>query len=80
MTEYISNEDFRKQKAALTRAQNSGDPRKVVAACVKVVADWHGKCWPDDWHRWNIALSDARFKLERMGEDVYDIPYNLDDV
>lgn len=63
MTVYISNADFRRQKGALTRAINSKDPHKVIAACVKVTDEWAGKAWPDDWHRWNIALSDACLTL-----------------
>ena len=56
----LMNKRYRFQKAALTRAINSGDPNKVVEACRKAVREWD-ECggWPDGWHRWNIALSDA---------------------
>lgn len=48
------------QKSALTRAVNSGDPAKIIATTKKAVAQWEEKgYWPDAWHRWNIALSDA---------------------
>ena len=51
---------FPKQKAALTRAVNSGDREKVVLACAKVVKEWDEiGCWPDDWSRWQRALDDA---------------------
>lgn len=51
---------YPKQKAALTRAINSGDPDKVVAACRTAVKQWDEiGAWPDEWHRWNIALADA---------------------
>lgn len=57
--------NYRKHKAALTRATNSGDPNKIIAACDAAFADFdtyeHG--WPDDWHRWNIAKQDAELKL-----------------
>lgn len=58
-----SNKKFRQQKAALTRAVNSGDPDKVIEACQKAVREWaqapfHG-AWPDDWSRWQRALSDV---------------------
>jgi hypothetical protein len=69
MPEYISNAEYRKQKAALTRAINSGEPRRVIIACERVVEAWRGKAWPDDWHRWNIALGDACFALQRQGFD-----------
>lgn len=55
---------FRKQKAALTRAINSGDPDKVVAACQKAVREWNADhpcagAWPDHWSNWQRALDDA---------------------
>jgi hypothetical protein len=53
----------RSQKSQLTRAIRSGDPQKVVAAVRKAKAEWNGPAfngaWPDDWHRWNMALYDA---------------------
>ena len=54
------NRIYPKQKAALTRAENSGDPNKVVAAVLKAVHEWNEVgAWPDGWHRWNIAYQDA---------------------
>lgn len=54
---------FPKQKAALTRAVNSGDRDKVVLACAKAVREWSeapfNGAWPDDWSRWQRALDDA---------------------
>jgi len=52
---------FRAQKSALTRAINSKDPEKVIAAARKAVGEWEGwkYGWPDNWHNWNIALDDA---------------------
>lgn len=54
---------FRQQKAALTRAVNSGSVDRIVAAVRKAVSEWseppfHG-AWPDDWSRWQRALDDA---------------------
>lgn len=64
----VENErrQYRNQKSALTRAVNTQDPEKVIAATKKAVSEWEGwhYGWPDDWHRWNIALSDA-FNLAR---------------
>lgn len=49
-----------KQKAALTRAVNSGDAEKVAAVCKAAVAEWDAcGAWPDDWNRWQNALNDA---------------------
>lgn len=76
---------FSAQKAALTRAQNSGDPFKVLAAVKKAVHEWDTHPdfrggWPDDWHRWNIALSDAAFAQRRMLLDGPQIPLHIDDL
>lgn len=53
------NRVFPRQKAALTRAVNSGDPERVAAACVAAMNEWDEiGAWPDDWARWQRALSD----------------------
>ena len=55
------NRIYPKQKAALTRAVNSGDPEKVLAACRKAVREWDEiGAWPDGWARWQRALDDSR--------------------
>jgi len=58
----VANVVFKKQKAALTRAVNSGDPNKVVGACRAAVRAWEtapfNGAWPDDWSRWQRALDD----------------------
>jgi len=54
----------RAHKARLTRAINSGDPAKVLDACKLAVAEWNEiGAWPDNWHRWNMALYDAGYPL-----------------
>ena len=48
------------QRAALTRAINSGDPEKVAKACKAAVTEWNEiGAWPDQWSRWQRALDDA---------------------
>lgn len=69
------NEAFKKQKAALTRAENSGNPEKVKAAVVKAVREWReapfNGAWPDDWSRWQRALDDALgWRNEVLLEDI----------
>jgi hypothetical protein len=56
-----ANREFRRQKAALTRAINSGDRDKVLVACTAAVHEWNqpGRAWPDDWSRWQRALDDV---------------------
>jgi hypothetical protein len=74
MTVYIDNATHRRLKSALTRALNSGDPVNVLRAVETALAEWDGKAWPDDWHRWQIALDDAERKWNRTpaehGEDI----------
>lgn len=55
---------FPKQRAALTRAEKKPESQRyaaVRAACVKAVNEWETifGAWPDDWSRWQRALSDA---------------------
>jgi hypothetical protein len=67
--EYISQEDYRRQKTALTRAVNTGDPAAILKAVERAVEAWAGKAWPDDWNRWRIALGDAAWAARRSGDD-----------
>jgi hypothetical protein len=70
--------EFPKQKAALTRAKNSGDPQKVLAACKAAVKVWDEiGAWPDVWHTWNIALSDAAY-ADLRARGTTDIPPSLE--
>jgi len=48
-----------KQKAALTRAVNSGDVEKVKTVCRNAVAEWNEiGAWPDDWALFERKLND----------------------
>ena len=54
------NKIGRAQKAALTRAINSGDRDKMIETCAKAVREWDEiGAWPDHWNRWQIALDDV---------------------
>jgi hypothetical protein len=55
------NRMVRRQRAALTRAVNSGDPERVVLACRDAVRAWNapGGLWPDEWTHWQRALDAA---------------------
>lgn len=66
---YVSNADYRRQKTQLTRAINSGDPRRVLRTVERTINEWSGKAWPDDWSRWRIALEDASWKARHAGHD-----------
>ncbi len=50
-------------KAALTRAKKKG-PEAVLAEVERAFAAFDSwGCWPDSWHTWNIAKSDAELAL-----------------
>jgi hypothetical protein len=55
------NRMVRRQRAALTRARNSGDPEQIILACRDAVREWNtpGLIWPDDWGNWQRALDDV---------------------
>jgi broad specificity phosphatase PhoE len=51
---------YKRQKTALTRAENLSDPKEkraaVLAAAQQAVKEWGKNAWPDDWSRWQRAL------------------------
>lgn len=50
---------FPKQKAALTRARNSGDVEKVAKVCKDAIQVWDEVgAWPDDWSLFERTLND----------------------
>jgi hypothetical protein len=55
------NRMVHRQRAALTRAINSGDPEKVILEARKAVRQWNqpAAMWPDDWARWQRAVDDV---------------------
>ena len=55
---------FRKHKAALTRAKNSKDPDKIIAACDAFFADFGDDPLPDNWSLWQRAKDDAEHEKE----------------
>lgn len=62
-----------KQKAALTRAIKTRDARKIMVVCVAAIRAWNEiGAWPDDWHRWQVALNDALPWNEAI--DLQDLP------
>lgn len=58
---YLDNGTFRKQRTALTRAVNSGNPEKIRETVIKTVRQWNegGYAWPDAWANWQVALNDT---------------------
>lgn len=70
-TEYLSQSEHIRLKTKLTRALNSGQPLRVLAAVEDALMSWDGKAWPDEWSRWARALEDAyaaRVRVEGWGE------------
>ena len=72
----LMQREYPKAKSALTRARNSGDPLKVLAACerfAKLSSDVG--CMPDDWSLWRNALEDAFqdwSRTEAADDDYFD--------
>jgi len=61
----LTKSDLSRLKSKLTRAKNSKDPEKVLAACEEAFAIFEEKGYPDNWHTWNIAREDAQFLKDR---------------
>lgn len=59
-----ANALVRKHKSALTRAKKKG-PIAVLASCDAAFEafDTLPSGWPDCWHLWNIAKSDAEIAI-----------------
>lgn len=72
-TDYTApNRMVRRQRAALTRAINSGEPDKVVVTVAEAVREWDrpGMIWPDDWPTWRSALWEATRDYSLELEDL----------
>lgn len=63
---------YKQQKSALTRVQNSGDERKIIAEVARAKAEWEtwDYGWPDGWSRWEMAEYDARNSAARKGIEL----------
>ena len=62
MTDYAKvNLMKRHHKAALTRAKNTGNPAKVIAAVRSAREDFDRHGWPDQWPLWAIAVRDLEY-------------------
>lgn len=64
----LTKKDLTSLKSRLTRAQNSGNPEKIIAECDRAFQIFEEKGTPDNWHTWNIAREDARFALARQNQ------------
>jgi len=53
--------NMRKHKSALTRAKNTKDPAKIIAACDTALASFDTHGWPDNWSLWERERQDAQF-------------------
>ena len=71
----LTQKEFSSLKAALTRAKNSNDPKKLLAAAQAGLARFEEAGYPDAWHRWESAKEDAIFALAR-GRTTLRVDYN----
>lgn len=71
-----ANAQYRKQKAALTRAKNSKDPIKVLDTVRRTLGEWDdrdgpfGGSFPDAWSDWRIAAEDALRDIRRQLDEI----------
>lgn len=63
----LTQQEYRNLKSRLTRAKNSGDPRKVIEEVNRAEAVFEDKGWPDEWSRWTRAREDAQWELRHTG-------------
>jgi hypothetical protein len=66
---YLSKKEYRLEKTRLTRAINSDDPEKILAAIEHAMGTFEGAVWPDDWHRWAVALDDLAWSIRFLDVD-----------
>ncbi|MET0996030.1 MAG: hypothetical protein ABWY20_18975 [Mycobacterium sp.] len=64
-TNYLTKAQYSAAKARLTRAMNSGNRHRVIAVVDAQYEEWNGGdyAYPDDWHRWERARTDAEYLL-----------------
>jgi hypothetical protein len=60
---------YRRLKSNLTRALNSCDPVRVLAACLEARTHFQRDGYPDDWHCWQRAADEAFLKIRLLLED-----------
>jgi hypothetical protein len=75
MTRYLSNDEYRRAKSALTRATNrlkktetADAARSVIELVTRQFDEWDrtGTAYPDAWSRWERARDDAEWQLRRL--------------
>jgi hypothetical protein len=69
----LTQQEFRRHKANLTRAQNSGDPWKVLAAVKAAREQFQREGFPDNWNNWRNAASDLAFNRLNDGYPDFDV-------
>jgi len=65
---YMTKAQYSNAKRQLTRVTNKymdSDPQAVIDYVTATLGLWDSTntVYPDDWHRWDIARSDAETKL-----------------
>ncbi|MFA6239972.1 MAG: DEAD/DEAH box helicase family protein, partial [Candidatus Hydrogenedentales bacterium] len=66
------NAMVRKHKSALTKAEKTKDPQKMLAVAQAALDEFEKEgIWPDNWALWQRAKDDALFAIQRAG---YELP------
>ena len=66
----LSQKEYNRLKANLTRAQNTKDTKKVLEECNRAFTIFDEQGYPDAWHRWEAAQRTAQMAIN------YGIPYH----
>jgi len=68
MNNTLTQSEYSKLKAKLTRAKNSGDYSKVIRVADEAMAIFAEKGYPDNWRLWERAGEDAKISLRFSGK------------
>ena len=67
MTYEEANKECRRLKGRLTRAKNSGHPKRILDEVAQAYAQFDKMpAWPDNWALWERAKDDAEYELRRI--------------
>ena len=61
----LSQAEFIKLRSKLKKEVKNGNPRTIIAECMDAKRIFEEKGYPDCWHDWERAQSDAEFQLQR---------------
>lgn len=67
MSYTLTQSEYSRLKAKLTRAINSKDYPRIIRTVDEAMAIFADKGYPDNWHRWQRAKEDAEIAQRFSG-------------